>query len=95
MIEESNYCTDTMKKYFSKELVMTKRDNEGFKNSPKCCICDHDYVEGDVKVRDFHITGKHRNSVLHIEIVISVLNHKIPVVFHILLCKNLANSILK
>ena len=36
MIEESKYCTDIMKKHFSKELVMTKNDNEDFNNSAKC-----------------------------------------------------------
>ena len=41
-----------MKKYFNKELVMTKEDNENFKNSSKCWICDTDYVDNDVKVRD-------------------------------------------
>ena len=48
-----------MKKHFNKELVMTKKDNEDFKNSTKCWICNDNYVEDDVKVRDpCHITGK-------------------------------------
>ena len=43
---------------------MTKKDNEDFKNSTKSWICNHVYVEGNVKVRDhFHITGKYRCSV--------------------------------
>ena len=33
MIEESKYCSEMMKKPFNKELVMTKKDNEDFKNS--------------------------------------------------------------
>ena len=41
-----------MKKHFKKELVMTKEDDEDFENSTKCCICDDDYVEDEVKVRD-------------------------------------------
>ena len=36
IIEESKYCTDVMEKHFSKELVMTKKDNEDFENSTKC-----------------------------------------------------------
>ena len=32
MIEESKYCSDVIKKYFNKELVMTKKDNEDFEN---------------------------------------------------------------
>ena len=73
MIEESKYCSDVMKKHFNKKLVVTKEDNGNFKHSIKCWICDNDYVDNDVKVRDrCHITGKYR--ALHIEIVISVLN---------------------
>ena len=36
MIKESKNCNDVLKKYFNKELVMTKEDNEDFKNSTKC-----------------------------------------------------------
>ena len=72
-----------MEKHFNKELVMAKKDNEDFGNSTKCCICDNDYVDNDVKVRDHcHITGKHKGSV-HRDYKINVkLNHKIPVVLH-------------
>ena len=48
MIEESIYCSDVMKKHFHKELVMTEEENENFKNSDKCWICDNDYVHNDV-----------------------------------------------
>ena len=50
MIEVSKYCSDVMKKHFNKEIVMTKKDNEGFENSTKCQICDNDYTDRDVKV---------------------------------------------
>ena len=36
IIEESKYCSDLMKKDFRKELVMTKKHVEDFKNSTKC-----------------------------------------------------------
>ena len=43
---------------------MIIEDNEKFKNSNKCWICDNDYVDNDVKERNhFHITGKYRDSV--------------------------------
>ena len=62
MIEDIKYCSDVTKNYFNKELVMTKEDNENFKNSTKCWICDNDYVD-DVKRRDHcHIVGKYRGS---------------------------------
>ena len=62
---------------------MTKEDNEDFKNTTRCWICDNDYIDNDVKVRDHcHITGKYRGSA-HRDCNINVkLNHKIPVVFH-------------
>ena len=50
-------------------------------NSIKRWICDNDYVNNDVKVRD-HITGKYRGSA-HRDCNISLkLNHKISVVFY-------------
>ena len=51
MIEKSKYYSDVMKKHFSKELVMAKEDNEDFKNSAKCQICDNDYIDTDIKVK--------------------------------------------
>ena len=55
----SKYCSKVMKKHFNKKLVMTKEDNEDFKNSTKCWICNNDYIDNGVKVRDHcHITGK-------------------------------------
>ena len=53
------------------------------KNSTKCWICDNDYVDNDVKVRDHcHNSGKytasaHRGCNINLE-----LNHEIPVVFY-------------
>ena len=82
MTKESKYCTDVMKKYFNKELVITKTDNEDFENSAKCWVCDNAYVDGDVKVRDhYHITGKYSCSP-HSDCNINVkLKHNIPVIF--------------
>ena len=83
MIKESKYCSDAMKKHFHKELVMTKENNEDFKKSTKCWICDNDYIDTDVKVRDHcHITGKSRNSAYRACNINLKLNHKIPIKFH-------------
>ena len=72
-----------MEKHFNKELVMTKEDNEDFKSSTKCWICDNDYIDTDVKVRDHcHIFGKYRDSA-HRDCNINLkLNLKIRIVFH-------------
>ena len=83
MIDESKYCSKVMKKYFSKELVMTKEDNEDFKNSSKCWISDNDYTDNHVTARDHcHITGKYRGFA-HRQCNINLkLNRKIPVIFN-------------
>ena len=53
---------------------MAKEDNEDFKNSTKCWICDNDYVDNDVKITDYcHVTGKYRTSA-HRDCNISILN---------------------
>ena len=83
MIEESKYCSEVVKKYLRKELVMTSEDNEDFKNSTKCWICNKDFIDKDVKILDHcRITGQYRGSA-HRDCNINVkLSHKIPVVFH-------------
>ena len=83
MLEESKYCSDVRKKHFHKELAMTKKDKENFESSPKCWMCDNDYVGGNVKVWDHcNITGKYRNSARRYCNMKVKLNHKIPIVFH-------------
>ena len=45
-------------KYFNKELVMSKTNNEDFENSTKCWVCNNHYINNDVKLRDYyHTTG--------------------------------------
>ena len=60
-----------------------KENNENFENSTKCWICDNDYIDNDVKVRDHcHITGKYEGSV-HRDCNANVkLNHKVSAIFH-------------
>ena len=83
MIKESKYCSEVMKKHFNKEVVMTKKGNEVFRDSTNCWICDNDYVDDNVKVRDdCNITGKYRGS-SHGDYNINLKsNYKSPVVFH-------------
>ena len=62
--------------------MITKKDNKDFKNPTKCWICDNDYVDNNVKLRDYcHITGKQRGSAHRVCNINLKLNHKIPVVF--------------
>ena len=63
IIEGSKCCSDVMKNNFNKELVMTRKGIKDFENSTKCWICDNDYIDNDVKVRDHcDITGKYSGS---------------------------------
>ena len=72
-----------MKKHCEKELVMYKEVNEDFKNSTKCWICDNDYVDNDVKVRDHcHLAGKYSSSAHRDWNINFKLNHKIPIIFN-------------
>ena len=82
-LKKVNIAVTWGKKYFKKELLMTKEDNEDFMNSTKCWICDNDYVDNDVKVRDqCHIPRKCRSSA-HGDCNSNLkLNHKIPFVLH-------------
>ena len=82
-IEESKYCGDVIKKHLNKELVMTKMDNEYFKNPIKCSICDNIYDDRDVKVRNHcHATGKYRGFAQRYCNMKVKINHKITVVFY-------------
>ena len=59
IIEKSKYYSEVLKKHFKEGLVMIKKDNEDLKNSTKCWICDNDYTDNDVTVKDHcYITGK-------------------------------------
>ena len=72
-----------MVKHFTKELKMTKEDNENFTNFTKCWIWDDDYLNTDVKVRDHcHITRKYRGSTHRGCNINLELNHKISIVSH-------------
>ena len=79
MLEEVTYCKNIMKKEFNKPLIMTKDDEEEFKKSKECYICEESYKDKDVRVRDHcHITRKECN----FKLKMNPENIKIPVIFH-------------
>ena len=62
---------------------MTKEYNENVENSIKCCICDDDYIDGDVNVRNYcHITRKYGGSAQRDFNINFKLSQKIPVIFY-------------
>ena len=67
-------------RHFNKDMILTKDDEQNFKNAEKCYICNKKYYEKDVLV--CHITGKYRGSA-HQDCNISYrLTDKIPVILH-------------
>ena len=86
MLEEVKWCKKVMKKYFNIPLKMSKEDEQAFKKSTRCHICDKKYTEEDVRVRDHcHITGVFRGSAhqdCNLKLKIKPEEIKIPVIFH-------------
>ena len=86
MLEEVKWCKKVMKKYFNKPLKMSNDDEQEFKKSTRCHICDKKYTEEDVRVRDHcHITGVFRGSAhqnCNLKLKIKPEEMKIPVIFH-------------
>ena len=82
VIKESKYSSDVFKKYFSKELVIKKRDTKDFENSTNCWICEIDHVDNEVKAKDHcPITGNYRGSAQRDCNINVKLKHKLFLVF--------------
>ena len=83
MLKEIGYCKYVMKKYFKKPLKMTTHNEEQFQKEIKCHICDKEYKNNDIKVRDHcHITGVYRGSAHQNCNLNFKPTDKIPVIFH-------------
>ena len=86
MLEEVKYCKKTMKTCFNKPLKMTSDDVDAFEKAKECHICNKQYTENDIRVRDHcHITGKYRGSAhqeCNLKLRLNPEEIKIPVIFH-------------
>ena len=86
MLEEVDWCKQTMEKHFNKPLIMTEENHSDFQKATKCHICDRQYRYKDIRVRDHcHITGEFRGSAhpdCNLKLQIKPDNIKIPVIFH-------------
>ena len=86
MLEEVSWCKSKMKKHFNKPLKMTEENETDFQKTTKCYICDQQYTDKDIRVRDHcHITGEFRGSAhqdCNLKLRIKPDNIKIPVIFH-------------
>ena len=82
MLQEVNWCKSIMKKHFNKKLKMSDENEINFQKATKCHICNQQYTNEDIRVRDHcHITGKFRGSA-HQECKLKPSKIKIPVLFH-------------
>ena len=86
MLEEVKYCKKTIKTCFNKPLKMTEDDENEFQKAEACHICDKEYTDKDIRVRDHcHITGKYRGSAhqeCNLQLKVDPDKIKIPVIFH-------------
>ena len=64
MLKEWKYCNKIINENFNKEMILTKEDEENFKASNECHICNEKYdTNYKKKVRDHdHLTGKYMGS---------------------------------
>ena len=86
ILEEVKWCKKVTKKHFNKPLKMSNEDEQEFKKSTRCHICDKKYNEEDIRVRDHcHITGVFRGSAhqdCNLKLKMKPEEIKIPVIFH-------------
>ena len=68
---------------FNKKMIISEKEQCDFENAKSCRICNKEYNNKDVRVRDHcHVTGKYRGSA-HTKCNRSYrLTNKIPVIFH-------------
>ena len=83
MIEEAEYCKQIKEKHFNQEMIIAPKEEQQFKKSTKCHICNKKYTTNDKKVRDHcHITGRYRGSAHELCNLNYRISDKIPVIFH-------------
>ena len=86
MLDEVDYCKKVIRKKFNKPLKMTDDDEKKFQNTTSCHICNKQYTDKDIRVRDHcHISGKYRGSAhqeCNLKFRIEPNKIKIPVIFH-------------
>ena len=70
-------------KHFNKDMILTKDDEQNFKNIDNCYICNEKYSAKDIRVRAHcHTTEKYRGSANQDCNITYRLTDKIPVIFH-------------
>ena len=84
LLEEQKEIKKIIKQNFNKVMIISKKKEQNdFKNAKSCHICNKEYNNEDVPVRDHcHVTGKYRGSA-HTDCNLSYrLTNKIYVILH-------------
>ena len=83
VLKEEKEIKIIIKQHFNKEIIISEKEKNYFKNTASCHICYKEYKKGDAPVRDqCPVTGKYRGSA-HANCNLSYrLTHKIYVIFH-------------
>ena len=86
MLDEVDYCKKVIRMNLNKKLEMTDDDENKFKNTTVCHVCNKQYIEKDIKVR-YHcpITTKYIGSAhqeCKLKLQLDPDKIKIPVLFH-------------
>ena len=83
ILKEYDYCKEIIKRHFDKNRVTSATNEEGFRLSNNCWICDKLFDVQNDKVRDhFHITGKCRSSAYWGCNINFRVTKKVPIIFH-------------
>ena len=81
MVEETKFCTDIMKKYFNKELMMTKEMMKISKTLVNVGFVIM-FMFKVILMQEIIVILLENTEALHIETVTSTLNHKTSIVFY-------------
>ena len=82
-LEEQKGIKKIIKQNFNKVMIISKKEQNDFKNSKSCHICNKEYNDEYVPVTDHcHVTGKYRGSA-HSDCNLSYrLTNKVYIIFH-------------
>ena len=83
MLKEYEYCSNVMREYFNKNLIISAEEEKMFQSSNKWWICNKLFDLVDKKVRGHcHICGKFRGAAHFTCNANFEITKKVPVIFH-------------
>ena len=80
VFEQQKYCIQIINKRFNKKFKMSIEDEDNYKNSNDCCICNGKIIKGKDKVRYYCYATDQYKGAAHIEC--NKIPRKLPIIFH-------------